>query len=261
MTEWRRLWLRQRARWHSSSNQLKLFIKITWLLSYFIFLYYHTSPSTHERLEENIHQKAQSLRKVATHILPSKPPSYRAPDRLIHLLHQNLIVGDNLVDIQSGALTIDEVLHGKKHNDEATKKPMTISEVLDFLSNFLRELHLACISQKTATYVEIWKIYHDLTIKTLYPWDREYLDRMPDRRYDDSIFLSLASYRDENCLSTISNAYAKSKNPDKLFVGLVQQNCDANCRSGVLKGGGMVVRAHVPFFFFFIFRLCVSFIL
>ena len=60
---------------------------------------------------------------------------------------------------------------------------------------------------------------------------------MPRRRNDGSIFLSLATYRDENCLNTISQAYKKAKNPEKLFVGLVQQNCHADCMSGVLEGG------------------------
>lgn len=62
---------------------------------------------------------------------------------------------------------------------------------------------------------------------------------MPPRRDDGSIFLSIATYRDENCLNTISQAYKKSQNPEKLFVGLVQQNCHSNCRSGVLEGGKM----------------------
>ena len=49
--------------------------------------------------------------------------------------------------------------------------------------------------------------------------DRDYLQRMPERRDDGSIFLSLASYRDENCLNTIRWAYEKAKNPENLYVG------------------------------------------
>lgn len=44
----------------------------------------------------------------------------------------------------------------------------------------------------------------------------------------------------ENCFNTVYKAYEKSKNPDKLFVGLVQQNCHANCKSGVLSNLTMV---------------------
>jgi len=143
-------------------------------------------------------------------------------------------------------LTIEEAFHGKKENGPtqkgSNKNPMTIPEIIEFLSNFIHELHLVCVSHKRATYQDIWQAYHDLAIKTLYPWDREYLQRMPERRFDNSIYMSVASYRDENCLSTITNAYKKSKNPDKLFIGLVQQNCEENCRSGVLEGGRMEVR-------------------
>jgi [Skp1-protein]-hydroxyproline N-acetylglucosaminyltransferase len=32
-------------------------------------------------------------------------------------------------------------------------------------------------------------------------------------------------------------AYEKAKNPEKLFVGLVQQNCHKDCKSGILDGG------------------------
>lgn len=63
---------------------------------------------------------------------------------------------------------------------------------------------------------------------------------MPQRREDGSVFLSVVSFRDEYCLDTLKGAFAKAKNPEKLFVGLVQQNCeDETCRSGVLEGGKM----------------------
>jgi len=179
--------------------------------------------------------------------------SLEPPTRLTNLLLADRIVGDKLIDIQSGTMTIEEALHGQENekssgkNENAKKSaepPMTMEEVIDFLSSFIHELHQICIKLGSkATYHDIWQAYHDLAVKTLYPWDRKYLQRMPDRRIDDdSLFLSLASYRDENCLNTITNAYSMAKNPDKLFVGLVQQNCEENCRSGVLVGGKMEVR-------------------
>lgn len=66
----------------------------------------------------------------------------------------------------------------------------------------------------------------------------QYLIRMPHRREDGSLFLSVVSYRDELCPETLKQAFHKAKNPEKLFVGLVQQNCEeGKCRSGVLEGG------------------------
>lgn len=183
------------------------------------------------------------------------------PSRVKNLLRTDEIVGDYLGDVRSGTVTVDDVLRGKipdslkikqQQLDSASspaqkvvprpksdKPPMTMTEIIDFLSEFLNLLHEACAKIKKATYQEIWEAHHELTVAKLYPWDKEYLERMPERRDDDSIFVSLASYRDENCLSTITNAYAKSKNPNKLNIGLVQQNCEANCRSGVLEGGKM----------------------
>ena len=64
---------------------------------------------------------------------------------------------------------------------------------------------------------------------------------MPPSREDGSIYLSVASFRDEFCPATLTAAFEKAKNPDKLFVGLVQQNCEEpKCRSGILEGGKMV---------------------
>lgn len=42
-------------------------------------------------------------------------------------------------------------------------------------------------------------------------------------RDDNSIFVSLASYRDENCPATLVEMFSKADRPDYLFVGLVQQ--------------------------------------
>ncbi|KAL7559540.1 hypothetical protein ACA910_011930 [Epithemia clementina (nom. ined.)] len=117
------------------------------------------------------------------------------------------------------------------------KPPMELDEIITFLNGWIHELHETLNQVKHATFEGIWQAYHDLTVKTLYPWDQEYLQRMPERRDDGSIFLSLASYRDETCFTTLYNAYAKAQHPDQLFVGLVQQNCHENCKSGVLANG------------------------
>lgn len=176
--------------------------------------------------------------------LPQWDTSSGLPNRLQKMVQKGGgLIGDHLAGIKSGSLTAEEALHGSKSKDEENSAnhddPMPLDDVIGFLSRFISELHELSIANKGANFVEVWKMYHDLVVKTLYPWDREYLKRMPSRRFDGSIFLSLASYRDENCLSTISNAYSKAKRPELLFVGLVQQNCEENCRSGVLAGGGM----------------------
>ena len=89
------------------------------------------------------------------------------------------------------------------------------------------------------TDLEIWEGYHDMAKSIILPWDRSYLKKMKTRkrRHDGSIFLSVASYRDENCLPTLNEAYKNSGDPHLLNIGLVQQNCVENCKSGVLEGG------------------------
>lgn len=166
------------------------------------------------------------------------------PARLRVLRDRHEIVGERLTEVRAGKETVQEILHG--HNMEhhtALKPPMELIEIIQYLDSWIHQLHEVLMEAKHATFEGIWQAYHDLTVKTLYPWDRDYLSRMPPRRDDGSVFLSLATYRDENCFNTVYNAYAKAKNPEKLFIGIVQQNCHANCKSGVLADLSM---ADVP---------------
>lgn len=186
--------------------------------------------------------------------------------RLKLLREKHEIIGERLIEISQGKETAEEILHGykqrpqlmmrqrkdgkpnkKKHPKKRVRKinpvpqsnsdkpPMEVKEVSEYLNGWIHQLHETLGQAKHATFENIWKAYHDLTVKTLYPWDQEYLHRMPPRRNDGSIFLSIASYRDEMCNTTLYNAFAKAKYPDQLFVGLVQQNCHENCQSGVLE--------------------------
>ena len=114
---------------------------------------------------------------------------------------------------------------------------MELKEITDFLSGWLTQLHDHLSHYKKEKAEGIWEAFHNLTVQTLYPWDQEYLQRMPPRRNDGSIFLSVASYRDENCQHTLQEAYARATHPEKLFVGLVQQNCYTDCRTGIMEDG------------------------
>jgi len=163
--------------------------------------------------------------------------------RLKILRDKNEIVGERLIEIKKGKETVQEILHAAGTGQKAMKNmisdqpPMTLDEVISYLDEWIRGLHKILWQVRKGTYPVIWQAYHDYAVKTLYVWDREYLTRMPPRRDDGSIFLSIATYRDAECVNTIKWAYEKAKNPDKLFVGLVQQNCHENCVSGVLDGG------------------------
>ncbi|KAI2496993.1 glycosyltransferase [Fragilaria crotonensis] len=116
---------------------------------------------------------------------------------------------------------------------------VTVNETIAVFEEFLTELHSGLLkaSQGERDFRIYHRIYHDLAVKKLYAFDRHYANHMPERRSDDSIFLSVASYRDENCVFTLTEAFQQATSPDRIFVGLVQQNCVANCMSGVLVGG------------------------
>jgi len=87
----------------------------------------------------------------------------------------------------------------------------------------------------------------------LYQWDLDHKNALHPIRDDDSIYVSVASYRliapsfdlfffvilvgrDEYCPDTLASLYKQASHPDKIFIGLVQQNCYEHCRSGVLEG-------------------------
>ena len=184
----------------------------------------HGLRSTIRRRRE---QLRQALDKLTTASMPSRL-------RLLRDKHQ--IVGERLADIQAGKETVQELLTITE-DSTGDKPPMELNEIKEYLENWLHTLHETLGTVKRATYEGIWQAYHDLTVQTLYVWDRDYLRRMPPRRDDGSIFLSVATYRDENCINTLNWAYGKAKNPEKLFIGLVQQNCHKDCQSGILEGG------------------------
>lgn len=50
-----------------------------------------------------------------------------------------------------------------------------------------------------------------------------------------TIFIAVASYRDRECLATVRDAFAKASNPQRVFVGICQQNKEAveSCTAGL----------------------------
>jgi len=201
----------------------------------------------------NVSEMKQGLRSALVHKRQQLQHALRGleghaniPVRLQNLRDHHLIVGERLGEVRAGSETVEEILHANQKQDntgvfQSHKPPMGLQEIIEYLDNWIHTLHETLGHHKHSTFDQIWRAYHDLTVKTLYPWDRDYLSRMPPRKDDGSIFLSVATYRDENCFNTIYHAYEKAKNPEKLFIGLVQQNCHKDCKSGVLANLSMVL--------------------
>jgi len=68
--------------------------------------------------------------------------------------------------------------------------------------------------------------FYTLAKKHLVPFDKVYREKsvFPIRE-DESIFLSLASFREHLLADTMQYAFSNAKYPDKLFIGAVVQNC------------------------------------
>jgi [Skp1-protein]-hydroxyproline N-acetylglucosaminyltransferase len=164
-----------------------------------------------------------------------------------------LVSVERLVEAEHSDFTeLDKIkvksLRGKIDNIDSTvslaeisedEELITVEESISILDDFLKSLHKGLSEEANGKrdFRKYHQIYHDLAVEKLYKYDLRYFKHMPKRRDDDSIYLSVASYRDENCFNTLSRAYEFATNPNKLNVGLVQQNCVANCMSGVLVGG------------------------
>lgn len=58
--------------------------------------------------------------------------------------------------------------------------------------------------------------------------------RMPQfsTRSDDSIYLSIAAYREHLLADTLQSAFQYATNPDKIYAGVIVQNCNKNCKNG-----------------------------
>jgi hypothetical protein len=151
-------------------------------------------------LRNTVHKKREQLKHALDKLTTSAMPS-----RLKLLRDKHQIVGERLADIQAGKETVPELLSPKEDTTAiafggADKPPMELKEIKDYLENWLHTLHDTLGTVKQATYEGIWQAYHDLTVQTLYVWDREYLRRMPLRRDDGSIFFSVATVGPSKCL-------------------------------------------------------------
>lgn len=113
-------------------------------------------------------------------------------------------------------------------NDTLQGNKPTMAGVIALIQKFLAELHDRNmeLSSKRAEGSEIINAFFELANKHLVPFDKAYRDKpiFPIRE-DESIFLSLASFREHLLADTLMYAFDNAKYPDKLFAGAVIQNC------------------------------------
>lgn len=119
-------------------------------------------------------------------------------------------------------------------------EPAPLEEVRANMTLYLHTLHssLAAMAGPHVTAEAVWDSFLDITKKMPMAWDDQNKHRIPLPKEDGSIFVSLGTYRDPYCPMTLKSLYAQAKNPEKLYVALLQQNCFLEtCRTGVLVGG------------------------
>ena len=124
--------------------------------------------------------------------------------------------------------------------EEVLEEPPSLEEIKRNMTHYLHTLHtrLGGLAGPHVEAMEVWDAYLDTTKSLLMKWDEDNKHRFPKPRTDNSIFVSLGTYRDPYCPMTLKSLYSNAQNTDRLYVGLLQQNCfEAECRTGVLVGG------------------------
>lgn len=119
-------------------------------------------------------------------------------------------------------------------------EPPTLDEIRRNMTQYLSTLHtrLSALAGPSVDAAQVWDEYLDTTKSLTMKWDMENRHRFPKVRDDKSIFVSLGTYRDPYCPMTMKALYSQAEHPERLFVGLLQQNCfEKECRTGVLAGG------------------------
>lgn len=178
------------------------------------------SAQTKEELGGNVHEdKSFSAVGDFAGDLPDGP---HLTPRLPHL--------PIFVEIPDGDKLAEDVLNGKP----------TVAGIAHILNRFTEALHDANLklSNAKADVPEIIQDYYALASKLLTPLESAYRGKsiFPVRE-DDSIYMSLAAFREHLLAQTMRSAFDQAKNPDQLFIGAVVQNCFGNdgrtCRTGL----------------------------
>ena len=142
-------------------------------------------------------------------------------------------------EVENGDKLVDDLLHNNKP---------TIAGIVHYFNQYLKKLHVQNkeLSQKehrskTGENIDekgMVKAYYDLTSEIMDPFEDAYRGRtIFPVRDDGSIFVSLAAFREHLLAKTMMSAYDHAKNPDKLFMGAVVQNCfgldGVTCKTGI----------------------------
>lgn len=137
--------------------------------------------------------------------------------------------------------TLPKIYDTKYNRFSTSNQPyITWKDSIKELNNYLDILHKKFLSMAgpDVSPVEVWETYLKITKEHAISYDEKMNQNLPPYREDNSIFILISSYRDSYCLMTLKSIFSKAAHPEKIYIGLFQQNCiGPKCRTGVLKGG------------------------
>jgi hypothetical protein len=120
--------------------------------------------------------------------------------------------------VDNASSLIQDVLNGNP----------TMAGIIALLQTYMSELHNENmrLADSHAEPQDILNMFYTLASKHIVPFDKVYRNKsiFPIRE-DESIFMSLAAFREHLLMDTMKYAFDNAKYPDKLFIGAVVQNC------------------------------------
>jgi len=167
------------------------------------------------------------------HVLRNQPK--RASNNLQHLVPKVPSL-PAFVKVPNAERLMADTLDGKP----------TIAGITAILQKFLMDLHVLnfeLVDNKDSTDKVIDATF-ELINDNLLPLDVVYRNKpiFPIRE-DDSIFMSLAAFREHLLMQTLVGAFSNAKSPDKLFIGAVVQNCFGKIdKDGTIHSDGLPCR-------------------
>jgi len=140
----------------------------------------------------------------------------------------------------------NSISHAEDHIARLLDGQASMVGVIALLQKFISELHdrnqEASIADAEGQQVLEYSFH--LTEKHLKPFDAAYRGKhIFPLREDGSIYISLAAFREPYLVGTLVSAFKNAKNPEKLFVGAVIQNCFGKIlKDGTIDSSGTPCR-------------------
>eukprot|EP00538_Stauroneis_constricta_P000863 CAMPEP_0119549908 /NCGR_PEP_ID=MMETSP1352-20130426/3540_1 /TAXON_ID=265584 /ORGANISM="Stauroneis constricta, Strain CCMP1120" /LENGTH=549 /DNA_ID=CAMNT_0007595607 /DNA_START=44 /DNA_END=1693 /DNA_ORIENTATION=- len=203
---------------------LSLLVGLTLTVSFFVVL-------QHDTLTSPSKAAAATADKNAAPAQQQRQRQASAPDNLDHL--------QPMTPYLPPFATLPNAQQYKQ--DTLYNNKPTIAGITAILTDFMKALHQLNVknSENKAEAAEMQTSYYDLVGAHLRKFDEAYRNKsiFPIRN-DNSIFISLAAFREHLLFPTLTSAFDQAEYPDNIFFGVIVQNCfgleyGVQCRTGM----------------------------